>query len=203
MFFCRVSDGGNRFSQFDLFHTVLKRHFSVRRSNLTLAARSWVQQNRPRFPPGVISSALAPHLAHGRSVSRVEKNFVDRKIITCNQLNEVQTDANAKTVYVILARKGQGLHDYMSRAGPVYQAGRFAEITFSPVLHEAIQPGRQLNLAPTVLAERVVLKWHKALNVFIQDIFSILDLLLCAYAVLFTSLLFKETKDNIQVSRFV
>ena len=76
------TDGGNRFSQFGLFHTVLKRHFSVRRSNLTLAARSWVQQNRPRFPPGVISSALAPYLAHGRSVSRVEKNFVDRKIIS-------------------------------------------------------------------------------------------------------------------------
>ena len=38
-FFCRVSDyalsdSGNRFSQFGLFHTVLKRHFSVRRSNL-------------------------------------------------------------------------------------------------------------------------------------------------------------------------
>ena len=86
-FFCRVSDyalsdGGNRFSQFGLFHTVLKRHFSVRRSNLTLAARSWVQQNRPRFPPGVISSALAPYLAHGRSVYRVEKNFADRKIIS-------------------------------------------------------------------------------------------------------------------------
>ena len=86
-FFCRVSDyalsdGGNRFSQFGLFHTVLKRHFSVRRSNLTLAARSWVQQNRPRFSPGVISSALAPYLAHGRSVSRVEKNFVDRKVIS-------------------------------------------------------------------------------------------------------------------------
>ena len=86
-FFCRVSDyalsdGGNRFSQFGLFHTVLKRHFSVRRSNLTLAARSWVQQNRPRLPPGVISSALAPYLAHGRSVYRVEKNFVDRKIIS-------------------------------------------------------------------------------------------------------------------------
>ena len=85
-FFCWVSDyalsdGGKRFSEFGLFHTVLKRHFSVRRSNLTLAARSWVQQNRPRFPPGVISSALAPYLAHGRSVSRVEKNFVDRKII--------------------------------------------------------------------------------------------------------------------------
>ena len=85
-YFCRVSDyalsdGGNRFSQFGLFHTVLKRHFFVRRSNLTLAVRSWVQQNRPRFPPGVISSALAPYLAHGRSVSRVEKNFVDRKII--------------------------------------------------------------------------------------------------------------------------
>ena len=86
-FFCRVSDyalsdGGNCFSQFGIFHTVIKRHFSVRRSNLTLAARSWVQQNRPRFPPGVISSALAPYLAHGRSVSRVEKNFVDRKIIS-------------------------------------------------------------------------------------------------------------------------
>ena len=85
--FCRVSDyalsdGGNRFSQFGLFHTVLKRHFSVRRSNLTLAARSWVQQNRLTFPPGVISSALAPYLAHGQSVSRVEKNFVDRKIIS-------------------------------------------------------------------------------------------------------------------------
>ena len=74
--FCRVSDyalsdGGNSFSQFGLFHTVLKRHFSVRRSNLTLAARSCVQQNRPRFPPGVISSALAPYLEHGRSVSRI------------------------------------------------------------------------------------------------------------------------------------
>ena len=86
-FFCRVSDyalsdGGNRFShmQFGLFHTVLKRHFSVRRPNLTLAARSWVQQNRPRLPPGVISSALAPYLVHGRSVYRVEKNFVDRKL---------------------------------------------------------------------------------------------------------------------------
>ena len=83
-FFCRVSDyalsdGGNRFVQFSLFHTVLKRHFSVRRSNLTLAARSWVQQNRPRFPPGVISSAI---FAHGRSVSRVEKKFVDGKIIS-------------------------------------------------------------------------------------------------------------------------
>ena len=86
-FFCRdldyaLSDGGNRFSQFGLFHIVLKRHFSVRRSNLILAARSWVQQNRPRCPPGVISSARAPYLAHGRSVYRVEKNFVDRKIIS-------------------------------------------------------------------------------------------------------------------------
>ena len=84
-FFCRVSDyalsdGGNCFSQFGLFHTVLKRHFSVRRSNLTLAARSWVQQNRPRFPPGVISSALAPYLAHGRSVSRVEKDLLTGKL---------------------------------------------------------------------------------------------------------------------------
>ena len=90
-FFCRVSDyalsdGGNRFSQFGLFHTVLKRHFSVRRFNLTLAARSWVQQNRPRFPPGVISSALASYLAHGRSISRVEKNFLDRKIISSTGL---------------------------------------------------------------------------------------------------------------------
>ena len=76
------SDGGNRFSQFGLFHTVLKRHFSIRHSNSTLAARSWVQQNRPRFPPGVISSAFAPYLAHGWSVSCVEKNFVDRKIIS-------------------------------------------------------------------------------------------------------------------------
>ena len=61
-----LSDSGNRFSQFGLFHTVLKRHFSVRRSNLTLAARSWVQQNRPRFPPGFppISSARVPYLAH-------------------------------------------------------------------------------------------------------------------------------------------
>ena len=37
-FFCWVSDyalsdGGNRFAQFGLFHTVIKRHFSVRRSN--------------------------------------------------------------------------------------------------------------------------------------------------------------------------
>ena len=81
MSYYALSDDGNRFSQFGLFHTVLKRHFSVRRSNLTLAARFWVEQNRPRYPPGVISSALAPYLVHGRSVSRVEKNFVDSKII--------------------------------------------------------------------------------------------------------------------------
>ena len=41
-----------------------------------------MQQNRPRFPPGVISSVLAPYFPHGRSVSRVKKNFVDRKIIS-------------------------------------------------------------------------------------------------------------------------
>ena len=82
-FFCRVSDyalshGGIRFSQFGLFHAVLKRHFSVRRSNLRLAARSWVQQNispRRHFErPRAIFGA--------RPVYRVEKNFVDRKIIS-------------------------------------------------------------------------------------------------------------------------
>ena len=82
---CRVSDyalsdGGNRFSQFGLFHTVLKRHFSVRRSKLTLAARSWVQQNRPRFPPGVISSALAPYLAHGRQFIALRKILLTGKL---------------------------------------------------------------------------------------------------------------------------
>ena len=88
MFFCRVSDyalsdDGNRFSQFGPLYTVLKRHFSVRRSNLrifnvsvlTLAARFWVQQNRPRFPPGAIWCMAG-------WFSRAEKNFVERKIIS-------------------------------------------------------------------------------------------------------------------------
>ena len=63
------------FSQFGLFHTVLKRHFSVRRSNLTLAARSWVQQESFRAPLRHIWCTA------GR-FSRVEKNVVDRKIIS-------------------------------------------------------------------------------------------------------------------------
>ena len=85
--FCRVSDcvlahGGNRFSQFGLFHTVQKRHFSVRRSNLTLAARSWVQQRAKIFPrshfecPGTIFGTRPV------GFSSVEKKFVDRKIIS-------------------------------------------------------------------------------------------------------------------------
>ena len=68
------SDGRNHFSQFGLFHTIQKRHFSIRHSNLPLAVRSWVQQNSPRFSPGVISSALSPYLVYSRSVcSRLEK----------------------------------------------------------------------------------------------------------------------------------
>ena len=33
------------------------------------------------------------------------------------------------------------------------ELARFAEMTFSPVLNEASQPGRELNLASTVFAE--------------------------------------------------
>ena len=70
------------FSQFGLFHTVLKRHFSVRRFNLTLAARSWVQQNRQDFPQESFRAPSRHIWCTASRFSRVENNFVDRKIIS-------------------------------------------------------------------------------------------------------------------------
>ena len=69
-FFCRVSgysfsDGGIRFSQFGLFHTVLKRHFSVRRSNFLWPRDPGCSKTDLDFPQ---ESFRAPYLVHSRSV---------------------------------------------------------------------------------------------------------------------------------------
>ena len=87
-FFCRVSDyalsdGGNRFSQFGLLHTVQKRHYSVRRSNLTLAAkqakifhRSHFERSRTIFgarPVGLL--ALRKVLLTGKFISSTGSFF--------------------------------------------------------------------------------------------------------------------------------
>ena len=53
------------FSQFGLFHTVLKRHFSVRRSNLTWPRDPGGSKTGQDFPQ---ESFRAPYLVHGQSV---------------------------------------------------------------------------------------------------------------------------------------
>ena len=87
-FFCWVSDyalsdGGNRFSQFGLFHTVLKRHFSVRRSNLNVGREILGASKQAKISPR--SHFERPRAIFGArpvKFSRWQKNFVDRKIIS-------------------------------------------------------------------------------------------------------------------------
>ena len=77
-FFCRVSDyalsdSGNRFSQFGLFHTVLKRHFSVGRSNLRWPPDPGCNKTGQDFPQESFRALLRHIWRTAGQFSRVEK----------------------------------------------------------------------------------------------------------------------------------